>query len=346
VSSAGEPARAGTLVRVRDLSVAFAGEGGDVVAVEGVSFDIPRRSTVALVGESGSGKSVTAQALLGILPSPPARVRGVVEMEGRDLLQLPERELRKIRGARIGMVFQDPTAALDPLFKVGAHVVEAITIHERVKRRDARRRALELLARVGLPEPEERFDCYPHELSGGMRQRVMIAVALACAPALLVADEPTASLDMLGAAGIVTLLGDVRRESDMSLLLISHDVSLVAEVADRLVVLYAGLVVEEGPTREILAAPRHPYTRALLASLPPLRTRPRRRRPTPTRLPAIAGHAPPAGLVPSGCRFAERCPEALERCAREAPPILARAADPVRARCWLHEERPAEGAPP
>jgi len=326
------------LLSVRDLAVSFHTEEGKLTAVDGVSFDVPTRSTVALVGESGCGKSVTAQAILRLLPCPPASIEsGRVELEGVDLLELSETKMRSIRGARISMVFQDPMAALNPVYSIGAQLMEAFRIHQPISRQQARERAIELLDRVGFPQPKERFDNYPHELSGGMRQRVMIAMALSCEPALMIADEPTASLDMLAAAQINALINDAKRERDMSLLLISHDISEVTQSADTVVVLYAGQVVESGPAKEVLANPRHPYTRGLLQSIPPLLKHRRRRRKTTTRLPAMTGSVPDMRAPPPCCRFSSRCPEAFVRCGAEQPPLYAVSGSPVAARCFLYD---------
>jgi peptide/nickel transport system ATP-binding protein len=341
------------LLTVRDLVVQFATEDGDLTAADGISFDVPRASTVALVGESGCGKSVTALSIMRLLPEPPARIAaGQITFEGRDVLTLRPRQLRELRGARISMVFQDPLAALHPLYSIGAQLSEALRLHLPIGRREARRRGELLLQRVGFPEPARRFADFPHELSGGMRQRVMIAIALACKPALLIADEPTTALDMVAAREITALLAELRRELDMSLLLISHDIGMVSEIADRIVVLYAGQVVESGRARSLLGAPRHPYTEALLRSLPPRRRTQRRRRLTPTRLPSIAGSVPELRSLPRGCRFSDRCPVAMDRCHVDAPELVAVANDgdePRLGRCWLLEptvEAAAErGAP-
>ena len=336
-----------SLLRVEDLAVSFDTDAGRLRAVDGISFDVPAKSTVALVGESGCGKTVTALAIMRLLPSPPGSIdRGSVRLGTDDLMTLSERQMREVRGARIGFVFQDPLAALDPVYSVGSQVVEALRLHVRLSRREAKKQAIALLAKVGFPEPETRFDAYPHELSGGMRQRVLIAIAIACEPELVIADEPTTALDMLAASEVATLLSELKRERDASLLLISHDIGMIAGHADRIVVLYAGQVVEQGPAAEILAEPKHPYTKGLLQSIPPLRKRRRRRRKTPTRLPAMAGGVPDMVAPPTHCRFAPRCPAAFGRC-REEEPVLYGIGD-VAARCFLydpagaHDEAPIE----
>jgi oligopeptide/dipeptide ABC transporter ATP-binding protein len=322
------------LLSVRELSVSFATELGRFRAVDGVSFDVRRGGATALVGESGCGKSVTAQSLLRLLPSPPAHIDGgQVLLEGRDLLSLPERDLCAVRGGRVGMVFQEPLTSLNPVFTVGFQIVEAIRLHRDVSRREARRQGVSLLSRVGFPEPERHMDCYPHELSGGMRQRVLIAVALSCDPVLLVADEPTTALDATVQAQILELLARLREERSTSVLLIAHDLALVGEVAEEIVVLYAGVVVERGPARALLEAPAHPYTRALLASIPP-RTH-RTRGQTGRRLPVIPGAPPDLASLPAGCRFAPRCPDAMERCRTERPALIETGAGGAVARCFL-----------
>lgn len=324
------------LLRVEDLAVSFDTDAGRLRAVDGISFEVPAKSTVALVGESGCGKTVTALAIMRLLPSPPATVdSGAVRLRGDDLMALSERRMRKVRGGRIGFVFQDPLAALDPVYSVGSQVVEALRLHIRLSRREAKKRAIALLDKVGFPEPETRFDAYPHELSGGMRQRVLIAIAIACDPELVIADEPTTALDMLAASEVANLLSELKRERDASLLLISHDIGMVASHADHIVVLYAGQVVERGPAAAILSEPRHPYTKGLLASIPPLRKRRRRRRNTPTRLPAMDGSVPDLVAPPACCRFAARCPVAFARC-REQEPALYEAGT-VSARCFLYD---------
>ena len=325
----GEP-----LLSIRDLSVSFATEGGRLRAVDHVSFDVPRGRTVALVGESGCGKSVTAQSILRLLPDPPARIDGgQILLEGRDLLQLREREMRAVRGGRVGMIFQEPMTSLNPVYTVGYQIAEAIRLHRDVSRREARRLSVEALARVGFPEPGRRVDSYPHELSGGMRQRVLIAIALAAGPALLIADEPTTALDATVQAQILELLRDLREAEGMSMLLIAHDLALVGQVADDVVVLYAGVVVERGPAAEVLRSPSHPYTRALRASVPPRLHRVRGEK--GRRLPTIEGALPDLRSPPPGCRFHERCAEVMDRCRREPPALLPVAGSSVESRCLL-----------
>jgi len=330
-----------TLLSVRDLSVSFATDGGILRALDRVSFDVPAGRTVALVGESGCGKSVTAQAILRLIPTPPGKIdSGQVLFEGRDLLTLSERELRPVRGGRIGMIFQEPMTSLNPVFTIGAQIVEAIRLHRDDSRGAAKDRAKDLLRRVGFPDPEARFRSYPHELSGGMRQRVMIAMAIACGPSLLIADEPTTALDMVTQAQILALLQELQRDLSMSLLLIAHDLGVVAELADEIVVLYAGVGVERGSARSILEAPSHPYTQALLRSVPPAGKsayRPRGKR--ARRLPTIAGVLPDLRSPPSGCRFHDRCEHAWFRCQAEEPQLYPGRAGGV-ARCFLCD--PAE----
>jgi oligopeptide/dipeptide ABC transporter ATP-binding protein len=323
------------LLSVRDLSVVYATDGGAVRALDRVSFDVGRGRTVALVGESGSGKSSIASAIMRLLPDPGGSIeRGEILFEGRDLRALSEREMRGVRGGRIGMIFQEPMTALDPVYSIGAQIGEALRLHRPISRAEARRRAIELLGRVGYPEPARRIDDYPHELSGGMRQRVLIAIALACDPALLVADEPTSSLDVTIQAQIIDLLTRLKAELGMSLLLIAHDLAVVAEIADEIVVLYAGQVVERGRAAEVLRAPRHPYTTALMKSIPPSEGPQRRLGQKGPRLPTIEGAAPDLRDPPLGCRFHARCPQVFERCRREAPELFTPAPD-AAVRCFL-----------
>lgn len=298
------------LLSVRGLAVAF----GGVRVVDGASFDVDRGEIVALVGESGSGKSVTGLSLLGLVPEPGRRVAGEVLFEGRDVGALPAAELRRLRGGGIGLVFQEPLAALDPVRTIGSELVAVLRRHRGLAPGEARREAVAWLARVSLPEPETRMRDLPHRMSGGMRQRAMLALALAGGPRLLVADEPTSALDVTIQAQVLDLLLRLRGDLGLAVLLVTHDLGVVAEVADRALVMYAGEIVEEAPVERLLAAPAHPYTRALLAS-----SRDAVERDGRQRLPAIGGSAPEPGARGTGCRFAPRCPEALERCAVEKP---------------------------
>ena len=260
---------ASPVLSVHDLVTAFHTDQGSLRAVDGVSFDVPRGQTVGVVGESGCGKSVTALSVLRLIPSPPGRIEGgSIVFEGRELSALSEREMRDIRGAQIAMIFQEPMTSLNPVYRVGDQVGESLRRHRGLSKAAARERAIELLRQVGIPAPEERVDDYPHALSGGMRQRVMIAMALACEPRLLIADEPTTALDVTIQAQILRLLRDLQRDTGMSVLMITHDLGVVAEVADQVVVMYAGRVVERAATEPLFATPRHPYTRGLLDSLP------------------------------------------------------------------------------
>ncbi len=324
------------LLRVRDLVTSFATDTGVVRAVDEVSFDVPRSTTVALVGESGCGKSVTALSIMRLVASPPGRIEsGAVELDGRDLLRLSERDMRGVRGNFVSMIFQEPMTSLNPVYTVGWQISEAIVLHERSSRRQARDRALELVRLVGIPEPETNVDAYPHQLSGGQRQRIMIAMALACEPKLLLADEPTTALDVTIQAQILELLRELQQRLAMSILLITHDLGLVAENAQAVVVMYAGRVVETAPVGEIFARPMHPYTRGLLDSIPRPEDTPAgsgRRR----RLRTIEGMVPDMRRLPPGCRFADRCPMRIEAC--ESEPPLAAVAPGRFARCWRAAE--------
>ncbi|HEY8393944.1 MAG TPA: ABC transporter ATP-binding protein [Thermaerobacter sp.] len=318
------------ILRVENLQVEFATDEGRIRAVRGATFEVRAGETVALVGESGCGKSVTALSIMRLLPEPQARiVDGRIDFKGVDLARAPERELRRIRGNRIAMVFQEPMTSLNPVYTCGHQVAEAIRTHRRCSAAEARALALEAFRQVGISDPERRLDQYPHELSGGLRQRVMIAMALACRPELLIADEPTTALDVTIQAQILDLMRQLRDELGMSILFITHDLGVVAEMADRVVVMYAGEVVEEAPVRELFSSPRHPYTRGLLESIPRLDSARK------TKLPAIEGSVPHPSQRPAGCAFAPRCPRVLARCHGEAPPLLEMEGD-RRVRCWLH----------
>jgi oligopeptide/dipeptide ABC transporter ATP-binding protein len=319
---------------VENLTTVFGVGAKALVAVNDVSFEIRRGETLGLVGESGSGKSVTAFSIMRLV-QPPGRIAGGrVRFQGRDLLALSEREMCGVRGAGIGLVFQEPMAALNPVMRVGKQIGESLVVHGLASKREARDRAIELLRAVKIVEPEKRVDDYPHQLSGGMRQRVMLAVALACRPPLVIADEPTTALDVTVQAQILDLLREMKRAFELSLLLITHDLGVIAEVADRVAVMYAGRIVEEGPVRAIFRAPAHPYTRGLLASIPRGRAG--------ERLMAIEGVVPSLADLPPGCAFAPRCPFRMPECDQAVPPSLP-VADGHRARCVL-VAAPAETA--
>jgi peptide/nickel transport system ATP-binding protein/oligopeptide transport system ATP-binding protein len=328
---------AAALLEVRDLRVGFATEGGLLQAVDGVGFDLRPGEVLAIVGESGSGKSVTAQTIIGLTRSRNARIEGSVKLRGEELIDAGEAALAELRGNRVAMVFQDPMTSFNPVYRVGRQIAEAIRAHRDVSKPAARARAVELLDSVGIADAERRVDDYPHEFSGGMRQRAMIAMALALDPEVLIADEPTTALDVTIQAQILRLLQDLNRERGLATILITHDLGVVAEVADRVLVMYAGRVVEEGVLDEIFYDPQHPYTWGLLGSLPRLD------RPRPRRLPLIGG-APPSLLdLPQGCAFRPRCPHEFAACL-ELPPLEARLPDaPGHCdRCWLSPEQKRE----
>ena len=285
--------------------------GIDAAAVDDVSFRIGRGETLGLVGESGSGKSVTALSIIRLVVPPGRIAGGRITLDGQDLLELDEGAMRRIRGRRIGFVFQEPMVALNPVYTIGYQIRETLAVHDLARGAAARRRALELLAAVRVPDPARRVDEYPHQLSGGLRQRAMIAIALAAEPSLLIADEPTTALDVTVQAEILDLLREMRRAFHLSMLLITHDLGIIAEMADRVAVMYAGRIVETAPVADLFAQPLHPYTRGLLASIPG--------REPGARLRAIPGVVPPLGQLPPGCAFAPRCPERFEPCEREPP---------------------------
>jgi oligopeptide/dipeptide ABC transporter ATP-binding protein len=327
------------ILTIKDLMVSFATEDGVVRAVDGVSFKLAKGQILAIVGESGCGKSVTAQTLIGLTRAPNATIAGRVEFRGRELNGLDDDQLRKVRGEQIAMVFQDPMTSLNPVYRVGDQITEMIQAHRDVSDTEAEQHAVDLLRSVGIPNPERRVRDYPHEFSGGMRQRVMIAMALSLEPEVLIADEPTTALDVTIQAQILQLIEHLNRDRELAVVLITHDLGVVAEVADRVVVMYAGQIVEDGTLDEIFYDPQHPYTWGLLGSLTRLD------QPRPARLPQIGGQPPSLLAPPPGCRFAPRCPHAFARCA-EPPPLEARLPDPPSGtggahldRCWLE---PAE----
>jgi len=329
-------AKGGPILDVDRLAVSFTTEDGELRAVDGVSFDLAPGEILAIVGESGCGKSVTAQSLIGLTRASNARIEGAVRYRGKDISGLSDDELQDIRGEEIAMVFQDPMTSLNPVYRVGDQIVEMIQAHRDVPDEEAKGRAVELLRSVGIPNPDRRVNDYPHEFSGGMRQRALIAMGLALEPEVLIADEPTTALDVTIQAQILQLIERLNRDRGLAVVLITHDLGVVAEVADRVVVMYAGQIVEQGTLDEIFYDPQHPYTWGLLGSLTRLD------QPRPERLPQIAGQPPSLLSPPSGCRFAPRCPHAFEKCA-EQPPLEAR----VRAkqhldRCWLTPKQKKE----
>jgi peptide/nickel transport system ATP-binding protein len=304
-----------SLLEVRDLRVSFRTEDGLVKAVDGVSFTVYESEVLGIVGESGSGKSVTMLTVVRLIKDPNAIFEGEIVYKGRNLMALPEKEMRGVRGAEISMIFQDPMASLNPVYKIGWQIEEQIRAHTQMSRAQARERAVELLAAVGIPNPRRRVDDYPHQFSGGMRQRAMIALALSCDPDLLVADEPTTALDVTIQAQILELIDRLRRDFKSSVVLITHDMGVIAGLAERMLVMYAGRVVEQGTTHELFYDPQHPYTWGLLGSIPRLD------RPKPPRLTAIEGQPPSLIALPPGCHFAPRCAHCFARCLTEDPAL-------------------------
>jgi peptide/nickel transport system ATP-binding protein len=322
-----EPGASLPLLAIEGLSVHFQLPAGPLKAVDGVSLSVAAGETLALVGESGCGKSVTASSILRLVPHPGAIVAGSIRFDGRDIMTLSPEEIRALRGGQIGMIFQEPMTSLNPVFRIGEQIAESMTAHGLMGRGEALEAAAALLARVGIPSPAERIRAYPHELSGGMRQRVMIAMSIACGPRLLIADEPTTALDVTIQAQIMALLNELRISSGMGMLLITHDLGIVSQHAQRTAVMYAGQIVEQGPTDQLLASPRHPYTRGLIASLPSTT-------PPGTPIETIAGAPPPPWALPPGCPFQERCPLVEDVCRVKLPPLSERV--PGHAvRCWM-----------
>jgi len=302
------------LLRVRDLAVEFDTEQGVVRAVDGLSFDIYPEETVGLVGESGCGKTVTGLSLLGLIPKPPGRIAsGSIEFDGRDLVHTSEAEMRAIRGSEISMIFQEPMTALNPVFTIGTQMVDVLRLHKPLSAAQARREAVDMLGHVGIPAPARRINDYPHQLSGGQRQRVMIAMALSCGPKLLVADEPTTALDVTTQAQVLEQIKKLQEEFRMAMILITHDLGVVAETCRRAMVMYCGKIVERAPIGELYAQPRHPYTAGLLNSIPRIHAQ------RPERLPTIPGRVPDLLHLPAGCRFSPRCERSMERCRVEQP---------------------------
>lgn len=320
-----------TLLQVRDLTTRFHLHKTQITAVDGISFDLKRGEVVAIVGESGCGKSITAFSIMGLL-SPPGRVdSGEVLFEGRNLATLSREEMRDIQGNRISMIFQEPLTSLNPLLTIGYQLDEPIRVHLKLNKTEAREKSLAMLRKVGMPRPEAVHASYPHELSGGMRQRVMIAMALSCNPSLLIADEPTTALDVTIQAQILELMKDLRNDLGMTIVLITHDLGVVAEMADRVIVMYGGQIVEQGDTLSLFRNPSHPYTQGLLNSTPNIHE-------LKDKLEPIKGTVPPLTNMPEGCRFHPRCPYAFEKCMRAAPGWV-ELHDDHQMRCWLPEKK-------
>lgn len=324
-----------TLLSIENLTTILETDRGPVRAVDGVSFRVRKGEIVGLVGESGCGKTMTALSIMRLLPSPMGRIAaGSIIFDGRDLVKIPEKEMRRIRGNRIAMVFQEPLSSLNPVFTCGEQVREAIAVHKKLGRAASRERAIEMLRLARIPEPEKRYHSYPHELSGGMRQRVMIAMAISCEPSLVIADEPTSALDVSVQGQIIELLRELQERLKMAVLLITHDLAVVAQLAGRVLVMYAGTVVEEASTGELFSNPMHPYTEGLLGSIAKVASRGERFR-------AIPGVVPDLLRLPAGCRFSDRCEKRLPRCSENEPPNYLISQD-RKVRCWLHAESNSE----
>ena len=321
----------GVLLKIEELQTHFFTEAGTVRAVDGVSLMVRKGETLGIVGESGCGKSVTALSVLRLIPNPPGKiVAGNIFLDGRDLLKLPEDEMRKVRGASISMIFQEPMTSLNPVFTVGDQIAEGIRLHQRLSKRESWNKAIEMLRLVRVADPDRRVKEYPHQMSGGMRQRVMIAMALSCNPQLLIADEPTTALDVTIQAQILELLSQLKSELGMAVVLITHDLGVVADTAARVAVMYSGRVVEEAPVMELFANPKHPYTQGLLSSIPRIEKSERR-----PRLQAIPGMVPDMLELPKGCKFQARCSKVFEPCSGEEPQ-LKEVAPNHRVRCYLY----------
>jgi oligopeptide/dipeptide ABC transporter ATP-binding protein len=321
------------LLEVRNLQTHFPTRSGLVRAVDGVSFHIDRGELLGLVGESGCGKSITALSVMRLIALPGRIVNGEILFDGKDLLKVSDSEMREMRGDDIAMIFQDPMTSLNPVFTVGEQIAEALRLHRKLSRQDARQAPIVVMREVAIPDPARRVDDYPHQLSGGMRQRVMIAMALACNPKLLIADEPTTALDVTIQAQILELLDDLRKQRELAVLLITHDLGVVAEVADRVAVMYTGRIVEESPVEELFARPKHPYTEGLLRSVPKLTSTEIIRK---ERLETIEGVVPRPTDLPPGCHFAPRCPHRMPRCTTEEIPLYQLEGN-VEVRCVLYD---------
>lgn len=324
-----------TLLNISNLTAEFKTDKGVFPAISGIDLTIKRGEILCIVGESGSGKTVASLSLMQLIPAAGKVTSGEISFEGRDLLKLKKREMAQIRGKSIAMIFQDPMMALDPVYTCGNQIMEAIRTHENLTKPDAHAKAMQLLKQVGIPHPQRVMNSYPHELSGGMCQRISIAIALSCSPKLLIADEPTTALDVTVQAQILELLKKIRRDMNMSIMLITHDLGVVAEMADRVAVMYAGKVMEEGDVRSIFHNPQHPYTRGLIRSIPHMDQK-------NEKLYSISGSVPGISSMPPGCRFSPRCQDATDIC-REKEPEMVPVGDGCRARCWLRDQAWREG---
>jgi len=321
------------LIEIKNLKTQFLTERGIARAVDDVSFNILEGETMAIVGESGCGKSVTALSIMNLVPNPPGEVvAGSIHFEGKDLLKISEREMRKIRGNRISMIFQEPMTSLNPVFKIGDQISEVLRLHQNLEKKDARDKAIDLLRQVRIPAPENRISDYPHQMSGGMRQRVMIAIALACSPKILIADEPTTALDVTIQAQILKLMDQLREQTGTSIMLITHDLAVVAETAENVIVMYAGRIVETANVHKLFNNPFHPYTKGLMSSIPGIEKIDKE-----VRLEAIPGMVPNLYALPLGCKFNDRCIKAHDRCL-QAEPNLIEIEDGHYVRCWLYED--------
>ena len=324
------------VLSVRNLKVDFATRRGLLHAIDNVSFEIAKGEVLGVVGESGAGKSVTGAAIIGLIDPPGRIVGGEIKLSGTRIDNLPAEQMRRIRGKRIGVIFQDPLTSLNPLYRIGDQLTETITTHLALSQQAARRRAIELLAEVGIPAPDKRIDGYPHEFSGGMRQRVVIALAIAAAPELIIADEPTTALDVSIQAQIIALIKKLGREHGTAVMLVTHDMGVIAEIADRVAVMYSGRIAEIGPVRDVVHHPLHPYAKGLMGAIPTLDT-------TVSRLVQIPGSMPRLSAIPKGCAFNPRCAQAFERCRIERPEPLPREGRQVA--CHLYDDAPAKAEP-
>lgn len=324
------------LLDVRNLHTHFFTEYGVIPSVNGVSFSIDKGEVVGIVGESGSGKSVTSLSILQLLDEAGRIVEGEIEFDGKDLTQLNEKELRKLRGNKISMIFQEPLTSLNPSFTIGKQISEAIQLHQNVTKEEAKKKSIDMLRKVGIPNPEKQYKSFPHLLSGGMRQRVMIAMALSCSPELLIADEPTTALDVTIQAQILRLMKKLSYEFDTSIIIITHDLGVVAEMVDRVIVMYGGQIVEENNVFDLFENPKHPYTKGLLNSTPKIHE-------LHYKLESIEGNVPAPDKMPTGCKFHPRCPFAMEKCKQEEPEFLRNGED-SGVKCWLYKEEGVVGA--